>query len=344
MISSVLTTVCPAQWECCFRLFLHPISSTEVCHLTQPGQAWPGHQHCPHHHQCYLHHPWSWASLGNQGPPTAEIWGLWSGHNTVFISHYPTNEMIQSEKAVDVRKTNWNHSHQRIIIISDATQRSFLCCFVSSICMSFRDLLLWIIYGKIVTSVICAGKKWHDKWFDIKGCIDTQWTKDFFNWITNILILCYPSKQALTLSISSVKLTIDRSVRVLLSPVDVSLLLEISWNSWKYWASATPHIWALCPCLPWQCDTEAGEYLIDFLNTELYASDTVWLGDIYINVFRHVNGQFGGVKWKDFIKIWMEIKMRMARWQFCFSNVKSFVTNIATFLNICHIHCHNVKM
>ena len=210
--------------------------------------------------------------------------------------------------------------------------------------MSFRDLLLWIIYGKIVTSVICAGKKWHDKWFDIKGCIDTQWTKDFFNWITNILILCYPSKQALTLSISSVKLTIDRSVRVLLSPVDVSLLLEISWNSWKYWASATPHIWALCPCLPWQCDTEAGEYLIDFLNTELYASDTVWLGDIYINVFRHVNGQFGGVKWKDFIKIWMEIKMRMARWQFCFSNVKSFVTNIATFLNICHIHCHNVKM
>ena len=146
---------------------------------------------------------------------------------------------------------------------------SFLCCFVSSICMSFRDLLLWIIYGKIVTSVICAGKKWHDKWFDIKGCIDTQWTKDFFNWITNILILCYPSKQALTLSISSVKLTIDRSVRVLLSPVDVSLLLEISWNSWKYWASATPHIWALCPCLPWQCDTEAGEYLIDFLNTEL---------------------------------------------------------------------------
>lgn len=127
----------------------------------------------------------------------------------------------------------------------------------------FRDLLLWIIYGKIVTSVICDGKKWHDKWSDIKGCID-KGQKTFFNWITNILILCYPSKQALTLFISSVKLTIDRSVRVLLSPFDVSLLLEISWNSWKYWASATPHIWALCPCLPWQCHTGAGEYLIDF--------------------------------------------------------------------------------
>ena len=77
----------------------------------------------------------------------------------------------------------------------------------------FRDLLLWIIYGKIVTSVICEGKKWHDKWSDIKGCIDNG-QKTFFNWITNILILCYPSKQALTLSISSVKLTIDRSVWV----------------------------------------------------------------------------------------------------------------------------------
>ena len=252
----------------------------------------------------------------------------------------------------------------------------------------------------------------------LKAVLTLNGQKTFFNWITNILILCYPSKQALTLSISSVKLTIDRSVRFLLSPVDVSLLLEISWNSWKYWGSATPHIWALCPCLPWQCHTEAGEYLIDFLNTELYASNTLtqsglailsspssspspcpkyglradskitWTPEgqtqvhlslkevsniqplygiiiasqahnlckssqgltlstvslVYINVFRHVNGQFCGVKWKDFIKIWMEIKMRMARWQFCFSNVKSFVTNIATFLNICHIHCHNVKM
>ena len=79
----------------------------------------------------------------------------------------------------------------------------------------FRDLLLWIIYGKIVTSVICAGKKWHDKWSDIKGCIENG-QKTFFNWITNILILCYPSKQALTLSISSVKLTIDRIVSLVI--------------------------------------------------------------------------------------------------------------------------------
>ena len=42
----------------------------------------------------------------DQGPPTAEIWERWSGHNTLFISHYPTNEMIQSEKAENVRKTN----------------------------------------------------------------------------------------------------------------------------------------------------------------------------------------------------------------------------------------------
>ena len=30
----------------------------------------------------------------------------------------------------------------------------------------------------------------------------------------------------------------------------------------------------------------------------------------------------------------MKIKMRIAWWQFCFSNVKSFVTNIVTFLKI----------
>ena len=55
------------------------------------------------------------------------------------------------------------------------------------------------------------------------------------------------------------------------------------------------------------------------------------------------------VEWNEkiFIKIWMEIKMRIAWWQFCFSNVKSFVTNIVTFLNICHIplsECQSVTL
>ena len=132
----------------------------------------------------------------------------------------------------------------------------------------FRDLLLWIIYGKIVTSVICAGKKGHDKWSDIKGCIENG-QKTFFNWITNILILCYPSKQALTLSISSVKLTIDRRI---VSLVILAWRLSSVGNFMEFMEILSPSYPAYLGFVPVFTVTSSHrdrEYLIDLLNTEI---------------------------------------------------------------------------
>ena len=130
--------------------------------------------------------------------------------------------MIQSEKAENVRKTNWNHSHHHRYHWRaqwSVLHSSFL-CFVSSICMSFVHVSWFVSLNYLCKNCnLChlCRKKWHDKWSDIKGavCIENG-QKTFFNWITNILILCYPSKQALTLSISSVKLTIDRIVSLVI--------------------------------------------------------------------------------------------------------------------------------
>ena len=52
----------------------------------------------------------------------------WSGHNTLFISHYPTNEMIQSEKAKTLEKqTEISASPSLGLIDASQSNPSFLC-------------------------------------------------------------------------------------------------------------------------------------------------------------------------------------------------------------------------
>ena len=108
----------------------------------------------------------------------------------------------------------------------------------------------------------------------------------FPNWITNILILCYPSKQALTLSISSVKLTIDIIVNVVI-PSWRLFLSEISWNPWKIWTEPPSNNERATSCIfcfvllftVTNCrggglglSRDNWEYLIDFVNMRVTVS------------------------------------------------------------------------
>ena len=102
--------------------------------------------------------------------------------------------------------------------------------------------------------------------------------KYILNWIIqnskhfNPLLLCV---SPLHIPRPSVKLTIDSIVNVVIPSWHQwrLSLSEISWNSWKYWASYRLHILLCVACLLWHPSTP--EYLMDFTNMRV--TDTLVL-------------------------------------------------------------------